>query len=340
MKIIGLALATALLAAAPRPADAPRPATPRTFTDWAVACDNVRRCTMASLSPESGDTPGYTVVLARAAGPTAGYELAIGTLADDARRPTRLTIDAQSFVLARSLVGPAAQRLASAIARGRTLRLFDARGRPVATVSLAGAAAALRFIDAEQGRAGTVTATVATGPRPATAVPLAPAAPVIAAPALGNAPAALSPKQIAAMKRTARCEAPPFPDSDWRPQVYPVGAGASLVVLPCSTGAYNLIGAVFVVRGSRVEPARADAPAGFAATGADPETPVTSVVNARVENGVLSSYAKGRGLGDCGMTQRFAWDGTRLRLIEQAEMRDCRGNPTFLRTWTARVERR
>jgi len=81
VKIIGLALATALLAAAPLPADAPRPATPRTFTDWAVACDNVRRCTMASLSPESGDTPGYTLVLARAAGPTAGYELAIGTLA-------------------------------------------------------------------------------------------------------------------------------------------------------------------------------------------------------------------------------------------------------------------
>jgi hypothetical protein len=54
---------------------------------------------------------------------------------------------------------------------------------------------------------------------------------------------------------------------------------------------------------------------------------------------VLTSYAKGRGLGDCGVSQRFAWDGTRLRLIEQAEMSECRGNPNFIRTWTARVER-
>ena len=35
---------------------------------------------------------------------------------------------------------------------------------------------------------------------------------------------------------------------------------------------------------------------------------------------LLDTYAKGRGLGDCGVTSSFAWDGQRFRLAAQAEM--------------------
>ena len=126
----------------------------------------------------------------------------------------------------------------------------------------------------------------------------------------------------------------------WTVKTAAVGGGATLVLLPCSAGAYNEIDALFVLRGGKVAPADVDAPSGFEATGADSQTPVHSVINGDVEKGSLGSYAKGRGLGDCGVSQAFVWDGRRLRLTDQSEMRECRGNPGFLRTWVAKVERR
>ncbi|HTG39817.1 DUF1176 domain-containing protein [Sphingomonas sp.] len=50
---------------------------------------------------------------------------------------------------------------------------------------------------------------------------------------------------------------------------------------------------------------------------------------------MLASYAKGRGIGDCGVSQRFIWDGPRFRLIEQAEMSECRGSIDYITTWRA-----
>ena len=311
----------------------------KTFGDWAVGCDNTRRCTLASLTPEAAPASGYTLEIARAAGPGGGHEIAVGNTGDG-KAPAALRIGGQRFALrGDALSGNNAQRIVAALANARVLVLVGRTGKPLGSVSLAGLSAALRYVDAVQHRVDTVTAAVAKGRDPAAAVPAAPAAPTIHAPALSGSPARLSKSQVAAMKRTARCEPPPSPDVDWSPVVSAVGNGTSLAVLPCSAGAYNVIGALFVVRGNHVEPARTDAPAGFEATGADPDTKVRSVVNGTVENGVLTSYAKGRGLGDCGVAQRFAWDGSRLRLIEQSEMSECRGNPHFIRTWTALVER-
>ncbi|SEK88603.1 Protein of unknown function [Sphingomonas palmae] len=330
--------AAMLFAASPAIGQA-RPGALKTFSDWAVGCDNTHRCTLTSLAPERAPVSGYTVAITRAAGAAGGYEISVGNTGDGAA-PIALRVGAQRFAVAGSgLAGASAARIVAALTGARTLVLVGRAGKPLDTVSLAGISAALRYVDAVQHRVGTVTAAVAKGRNAAATVPPAPAAPIIRARALTGTPARLTKAQVAAMKRTARCEAPPSPDVDWSPVVSAVGGGVSLAVLPCSAGAYNVNGALFVIRGNRVTPAQTDAPAGFEASGADPETPVPSVVNGRVENGVLTSYAKGRGLGDCGVSQAFAWDGTRLRLIEQAEMSECRGNPNFIRTWTARVER-
>ncbi|WP_019517705.1 DUF1176 domain-containing protein [Sphingomonas sp. Mn802worker] len=311
----------------------------KTFGDWAVGCDNTHRCTLASLAPETAPNSGYTIAITRAAEPAGGYEIAVGNTGDGAA-PVSLRVGAKRFAVAgNGLSGGAAQQIVAALTSVRTLMLAGHTGKPLGTVSLAGISAALRYVDAVQHRVDTVTAAVAKGRNAAATVPPAPATPVVHAPALTGAPARLTRSQVAAMKRTARCDAPPSTDLDWSPVVSTMGGGTSLAVLPCSAGAYNVNGALFVIRGNRVTPAKTDAPAGFEATGADPETPVPSVVNGQVENGVLTSYAKGRGLGDCGVSQAFVWDGTSLRLIEQAEMSDCRGNPDFIRTWTARVER-
>ena len=64
-----------------------------------------------------------------------------------------------------------------------------------------------------------------------------------------------------------------------------------------------------------------------------------SIVNGAVDGGLVTSYAKGRGLGDCGVTQGFVWDGHRLRLVEQRAMGECRGNPDYLTVWRATVVR-
>ena len=318
----------------------PRPGPTRTFGDWYVGCDNNAICTMASLGGESQvPFPAVTLAVTRGAGPGGGFQLAFDVPGDGAPvAPVAVKIDGRRLALP-SLTGTGAAALVAQMANGRTLAVLEAGDRSRATLSLKGAAAALRWIDERQGRVDTVTAAVAKGDRPADAVPPPPRPPVIGALTATGTPARPTRLQFAAMRRRARCEdlpagAPGYPDSQ------ALGGGATLVMVPCSTGAYNLSSALFVLEKGAWRPAEADAPTGFAATPAGEGAPVPSVVNGRWQGGELTSYAKGRGLGDCGVVQVFVWDGTRLRLSEQSEMGECRGNPNYVATWRARVVRR
>lgn len=309
----------------------------KTFGDWIVGCDNIRRCAMASLGPDGGDFPAVTMQVARNAGPDGGFEIALGSTANDTPTPATLVVGERRFAVAGDgLTGAAARDLAAAIANGDTLAVLDAKGATTGRISLKGANAALRYIDAGQGRAGTVTAIVARGARPASVVSAPAPLPRVKAVAFTGTPTALTPAQVTAMRRTAQCDAD-LPSA--APRLHALADGTTLVLLPCSAGAYNEIDALFVVRDGKAAPAMVDAPAGFDATGADSETPVRSVVNGDVEGGALTSYAKGRGLGDCGVRQRFVWDGERLRLIEQSAMGECRGNPDYLPVWRAKAIR-
>ena len=312
----------------------PKPGATKTFTDWTVGCDNALRCTLGSLLPDASigeDT--ITLNLTREPGPVANggskISLAIETRNDQAatsRPPASFAVDGKPIALRDGAA------LAAAIANAPSLKILDAKGGTLATLSLKGAAAALRYVDAQQGRAGSTDAIVAKGPAPSRAP--TPALPVIAAIAPSGAAAKLTPAQIATMRKRATCDL-----DDVAPEAHALGGGKSLVLLPCSTGAYNLISALFIVDGATITPAQTDAPSGFEETGADPGTQVKSVVNGNFENGVLTSYAKGRGLGDCGVVQSFVWDGTRFRLSEQSEMGECRGNIDYITTWRATVVR-
>jgi hypothetical protein len=55
------------------------------------------------------------------------------------------------------------------------------------------------------------------------------------------------------------------------------------------------------------------------------------------KDGVLTSYAKGCGLGDCGSRQSFVWDATRFRPSEQADMSECRAASTTLPSGVPRL---
>jgi len=322
---------------------APDPTETRTFEDWIVACDNGGQCSMASLSPEDAGFYPVNLAVTRDAGPDGAISVALQAN-QEGITPASIAVDGQSvggaFPAMRdgttSLTGNAAAAIAYALVNGHSLTIRDPGGAPIASLSLAGASAALRFIDAAQGRADTVTAIVAKGNEPASGVPAAPVLPVIVAAPVATGNAQVDATMAADLKRRAQCD--DLLIRDLAPEAYPLGGGATLVLLPCSAGAYNLSSAVFVIQDGKAAPAKVDAPTGFTENGVIADIP--EVVNGSVADGVLTSYAKGRGLGDCGVQQDFVWDGTMLRLAQQAEMGECRGNPNLLTTWRTRVVRR
>ncbi len=142
------------------------------------------------------------------------------------------------------------------------------------------------------------------------------------------------------MRRRGGCNDELVQNAGLEPEVHALGGGATLVMLPCSTGAYNLSSTLYVLRDGKVAPASVDAPTGFGPTPAAGNDRMPSVVNGAWKDGELTSLAKGRGLGDCGVAQTLVWDGSRFRLSAQSEMGECRGNPHYLTTWRTRVVRR
>jgi hypothetical protein len=320
----------------------PVPGELKTFSDWTVACDNGARCEMGSLLPESGlpgDAP--VMMIAREAGPAGPIEITLQT-GNDADGAASIVIDGRSVAEAEigsdgalSFSGAEAVRITGAMVNGGQLMLKTLGSeRPV---SLKGSAAAMRYVDAGQDRAGTVTAWVASGARPQGSVPPARALPIVTALAAprGNAsaPDAAETKRL---RGSAGCDEEYLPEGLQDAEAHLVGPGQTLVLVACGAGAYNSWSVPFIVANGRTEMAKFDVDA----TGMNPDSSVPQLVNAGFDDGVLSSFAKGRGLGDCGVSQAFVWDGTRFRLIGQSEMGECRGNPNWITTWRAQVKRR
>jgi hypothetical protein len=313
----------------------------KTFGDWAVGCDNLKDCEMASLGPEGVDFPPVNLMLAHTAGPEGAITVTLlpnGSLAPEAA-PTGIAIDDKTVGGAfgsgdtPALTGDAARQIAAAMSNGRSLAIRDAGGKTLSTLSLKGASAALRYIDAQQGRAGSVTAIVAKGNQPAASVPSRPAAPQIAALTPSGEPFTPTAAMIATMKQRAQCDDSAHGDVE----THALGGGATLILLPCSAGAYNLIWAVFVAKDGKATPAQMDAPSGF--TPDDQPAAVPMLVNSTFADATLTSFAEGRGLGDCGSRQEFVWDGSRFRLSHQEDMGECRGDPNYITTWSATVLR-
>ena len=157
-----LTLATLALAQA-----VPQPGPMKTFGDWAVACDNVKRCEMTSLYPEGGavDGEGPQLSIVREAGPGGGWTVEVDTGPDIAG--VRLRVEgapaphATTSWSGQRFTGGEASAIVAAIVDGKAAMLSYPDGKSLGRVSLAGSSAALRFMDAEQGRAGTVSAAVA-----------------------------------------------------------------------------------------------------------------------------------------------------------------------------------
>ncbi|ATY33246.1 DUF1176 domain-containing protein [Sphingomonas psychrotolerans] len=309
----------------------------QTYGDWAVACDNLKICEMTSLIGDDGDWPAdgpLAASISRAPGPQGGFEIVV----DSARATGSLTLAIDGKPVAQAVPregavrfrGADAARIVAVLIDGTNLTLANGKA-VIAKVSLKGSSAALRFIDTGQGRAGTVTAAAAKGTKPATAVPAAPTVPRVPALRASGAPATVSAALRQQMEKRSGCdESATESDAADKVQTFALGGGATLALLPCGSGAYNINSAPFVLRGGKAAVADID----YSGDGSG-EAPMLTNAWWDAKTSMLSTHAKGRGIGDCGESANYVWDGKGFVLIELRSMGECRGSINWLRTWKA-----
>jgi hypothetical protein len=324
---------------------APQPAELRTFTDWTVGCDNGRACHAVALLPENLPEDALTMSIRR--GPEAGahpviaFEVggdsgAVRVAAEGQMLGLRLAVDKNGAMAVPATDVPA---LIAAMRRASEFQLRKADGTPVGRVSLRGASAALLYMDEQQRRVGTVTALVRPGIRPASAVPPPPALPKVAAAAIGRRKVALTAREAAVLRKRFSCDVDEVGGPSEH-EVHALGTGR-LVLLACGAGAYNVSFVPLILpAGGGAAAAKAARFDADEAWWEDETKPM--LVNAGFDpaSGELSSFAKARGLGDCGSSRVYVWDGTRFRLTAQTEMYECRGSTDYISTWRAEVVRR
>lgn len=318
----------------------------RIFRDWVAGCDNLRQCAALSLPGEADERIAF-LKLERPAGPNGEPVLSLNLRDQKLPRAfeARLTLDDTPFPAAGSrfpgssvdlevgMIEIAAKDAQALLAAARKATKLGLRvGERSFTVSLAGAVAALLFIDEQQGRLGTVSALIRKGDKPAATVPAEPAPPVVTARATAGlaAPAEKAAKALASelrahLKRTApdSCEdldeGSSISDSAWA-----LAPNRLLVGLVCYRGAYNFGHAYWLVEPGKVAAARRVA---FPTPSGKPQD---DLVNSSYDpaTGQLDFFSKGRGLGDCGASGLYAWSGTAFALARWREMGTCRGLPS------------
>lgn len=308
----------------------------KTFRDWIAGCDNTRTCTALSLPNEADDDVAF-LRLDRPAGPDGVPTLALKLRSSKLQKQfaVELALDGAPFPAAgRRLQGasidgetaeiaiaPADAEALIAAARKATTLTARIEARNV-KISLAGSVAAMLWIDERQGRLNTPTALIRKGT--AGPVPPAPALPVIASkPATGKP---LTKDQAAALVKAMRAELNRRePDSceemsDGSDGAFALDDSTRLVVVACSRGAYNVSSQFWLVPGRDVARAK---PAEFEG---NRDKPGNELVNADFDpkTGRVMFYAKGRGIGDCGASGSYGWNGTRFAVLQRSAMDTCR----------------
>ena len=329
--------------ASPDTGASPEPGELKTFGDWTIGCDNARACQANALVPESGDRDDYLMMLVTRAGAPDAPPRLIVPFGTSPIAGAKLTVDGKPFApLSPDADGEAAtvtldRTQAATLADGKTVALVAGSGKPVASASLAGLAATLLYMDAQQRRVGTRSALRKPGPG---TTPAPPPLPVVTVPPRSGAkPVTLTVAAATTLigADNAACD---YAIGPVVPEAHRLDAAHSLVLVahPCGNGAYNLFSSAFVVdNDGKPMPARFDA-----ATGMGQDDGNQDLINADWDTAAqrLTTYAKARGIGDCGSTSAFAWDGTRFRLVSERAMGECRGSVDYIPIWRAAVRQR
>lgn len=317
----------------------------RDIDDWLLACSNLRVCTVQSVKDDLAFTGKMTIT--REPGPSGKVRLSITRIGLQEDLDLRdLEVDGRQMAIpfdwqthsgtsSASLNHEQAVRFIKALASGH--KLSFGRGDLQSSISLDGFARSIVGMDEAQGRAGTTTALIQTGERPASAVPTPIAAPVLfAAPAQapleqGEQFAAYVRKAQAELLRKEECEADPAQMMD---AVFALDDQTNLVILGCYLGAYQLLDLVLLAPKTKPEKAQVlSLPKGPIRSGEYLETRglfMEAQWDAR--SSTLNAYELGRGPGDCGESLSWAYVGKgQWRLSEQRAMLRCGGG--FFREW-------
>ncbi|RYY28190.1 MAG: DUF1176 domain-containing protein [Sphingomonadales bacterium] len=286
----------------------------RVLDDWAVACDNARRCEATALqAPEQlGDVPSQVLLTRDGTGLSIAIdpaELVTGavTLLIDGKQVASGTI-AENYRVS----GAPAEALAKAMAAGKWLELRNG-DQMLAKISLAGFGGTMAYIATEQ-RGGMV------------ALPSVPALRTASGEAATPTRALIG--ELAAL---GECEIS-TPDG-LSVERYKLDAATTLVLIPCGAGGYNFNAAAFVLRGGKGAPAEFDVAPDWME--GDAPGVLTNSSFSTADGMVLTSSQKGRGIGDCGSSQSWVWDGSRFRMIEARVLGECRGSVNWLTVFRA-----
>ena len=310
------------------------------YKDWAVACDNTRHCEAIGFQNQDSVSAPVLLYLQRDAGPATLVQATFIALSEDGVHDQPLTVRINKLTLHgvksdRPLSPDQVRRLLPMLLDAPEARLTD--GKTTWILSLAGLKAALLKMDDAQGRLRTPGALVRKGSKPEST-----ALPALSAPVWQQAPLAparkgdeklLIPILNTIKDRTCWGEVPDNYEPD--ASLTRLTGTQVLVMRECSRHAYQISYAAWVANDKPpYNPQRVILPT-------DSGEMVDYAMNADFEGGILSTYAKGRGLFDCGGIASWVWTVSGFILLEEAVQPLCRGftggGIFMLRTWKATV---
>jgi hypothetical protein len=320
------------------------------FKDWYVGCDNLRNCSAYGF--QADDPSSAYMVVDRPGAPADAVRI---TIAADVSEKAKVVLAFDDASLPGLPAGPVAfenggdlvfgrvviddpaavETLVASMRKAQALvvRRIDPPGEKsdpeTSRISLSGAVAALLWIDEQQQRLGTVTALIRRGDKPAAAIPPQPRTPAVHAakpPPAGAEQKPLPPAEVRSLtaKAKALCgggERTALGDASR------LARDAALYGFSCpdASGAYNFASVYLVVPDGKPQAARAVKfvyPAGMAARFDE-----AMAINAGfdTETMTLSTFNKGRGIGDCGTAEDWVWDGQSFQLVRLRSMPHCKG---------------
>lgn len=316
----------------------PGPALPttgesRSFRGWTIGCDNIRSCTALSVSSLDGEagTDGFVLTVQRPAGPAAQPVIRlVPTMIMDAELPPQVQVQPETgapfdFQLDRELeawvLPPASTgRFLTAARPASEAAVATGDGTARAVVSLSGLVAALRHMDAVQGRTGTVTALIDRGPTPASRVAAPPPLPRPVLAPFRTRPAGAVPRSVRAAQAGTCSEGTDRAASDVF-TAYDLGRGRTLWEIACGLGAYNTMTLLVISDAAgQVTPVMP-----MAGTTAEPTEAIWINLSVDPATGTVTQFAKGRGLGDCGTWEAIGWTGTQFVPLRHAAIESCVG---------------
>lgn len=306
------------------------------YKSWLVACDNTLSCEAKGFS-QNGDRTELTIL--RDAGPGGHIRALLASetpfAADDpqvdgtgftlgpAWKAETSTEDGTTFVTEDEA---AVRALVQAIRNGSEIELPGDKAIP-----LDGFTAALRRMDARQGRTGTVTALLDTGPKPAQSVPPAPPVPRIPAHPIAVKLEAGEGARLIATTRTAATGVLAKEECDTQvdglePAAYALDGTTALVLIPCIMGPYQGSSIGFLTNRTTGAAQELQAPMPYQGNDQD-EGSSADLTEGDFDpaTGTLSMAAKGRGLGDCGLSASWIWDGHAFQLSAMTLQDSCGG---------------